>query len=82
MPKVTMIGAGSFVFARRLVTDLLTWPALQDATISLMDVDADKLDTMAALARRMVAQQGTGAQVHASTSLPEAPGGLPAFDYF
>ena len=72
MPQVTMIGAGSFVFARRLVTDLLTWPALQDSTISLMDVDPDKLETMAALARRMVAQQGTGAQVKATTSLPEA----------
>ena len=72
MPKVTMIGAGSFVFARRLITDLLTWPALQDSTIVLMDVNPDKLETMAALARRMVAQQGTGAHVKATTSLQEA----------
>jgi alpha-galactosidase len=67
-----MIGAGSFVFARRLVTDLLTWPSLQDSTISLMDVNPDKVNTMAALARRMVAQQGTGAQVKATTNLAEA----------
>jgi alpha-galactosidase len=67
-----MIGAGSFVFARRLVTDALTWPSLQDATIALMDLNQDKLDTMAALARRMVAQQGAGAQVEATTHLPEA----------
>ena len=48
MPKITVVGAGSFVFARRLVTDLLTWPALQDSTIALMDVNASKLKTMAA----------------------------------
>jgi alpha-galactosidase len=60
--KITIVGAGSYVFARRLVTDVLTWPALQDATIALMDVDPAKLATMAALARRMVAQQGAGAQ--------------------
>ena len=72
MPKVTVVGAGSFVFARRLVTDLLTWPSLQDSTIALMDLDASKLETMAALARRMVAQAGTQAQVQATTDLREA----------
>ena len=70
--KITVIGAGSFVFARRLVTDILTWPALRDATIALMDIDQDKLDTMAALARRMVAQAGTGATVESTTDLRTA----------
>ena len=72
MPKITVVGAGSFVFARRLVTDLLTWPALQDSTIALMDVNASKLKTMAALAERMVAQAGTQAQVEATTDLRQA----------
>jgi alpha-galactosidase len=70
--KVAIIGAGSFVFARRLVTDLLTWPSLQGATIALMDVDAGKLETMAALARRMVSQVGSGAQVQGTMDLREA----------
>lgn len=72
MPKITFIGAGSFVFARRLVTDVLTWPSLQDATIALMDINEDKLATMTALARRMVDQAGTGAQVEATTDLRAA----------
>jgi alpha-galactosidase len=72
MTKVSVIGAGSFVFARRLVTDLLTWPSLQDSTIALMDVDASKLETMTGLARRMVGQAGTGAHVQSSTDLREA----------
>jgi alpha-galactosidase len=70
--KIAIVGAGSFVFARRLVTDLLTWHSLQDSTISLMDIDASKLDTMAALARRMIAQVGTGAQVQPTVDLREA----------
>ncbi len=72
MPQIALVGAGSYVFARRLVTDLLTWPSLQDSTIALMDVDETKLETMAALARRMVAQAGTGARVKATTDLAAA----------
>ena len=70
--KITVIGAGSFVFARRLVTDVLTWPSLQDAAIALMDIDESKLSIMAALARRMVAQAGTGATVEGTTDLEAA----------
>jgi len=71
-PKITIIGAGSFVFARRLVTDVLTWPSLQDSTIGLMDIDASRLRTMAALARRMVDQVGTEARVESTTDLRTA----------
>jgi len=70
--KIAIVGAGSFVFARRLVTDVLTWPSLRDAHIALMDVDAAKLDTIAALARRMAAQVGSAARVTATTDLVEA----------
>ncbi len=28
MPKIALIGAGSVVFARRLTTDILSWPEL------------------------------------------------------
>jgi alpha-galactosidase len=72
MPKIALVGAGSYVFARRLVTDLLTWPSLQDATIALMDLDASKLETMDALARRMIAQAGTQARVESTTDLRAA----------
>jgi alpha-galactosidase len=72
MPKITVIGAGSFVFARRLVTDTLTWPSLQDSTIALMDIDESRLETMAALTRRMVDQAGTGAEVESTTELRAA----------
>ena len=49
MPKkITFIGAGSFGFTRGLVRDLLTLPltvpALADVTLSLMDVDPERLE--------------------------------------
>jgi alpha-galactosidase len=40
MPKITFIGAGSLVFTRNLTSDILLAPALQDSTITLMDIDA------------------------------------------
>ena len=43
MPKVALIGAGSVVFAKNLIGDILLFPELADAHIALMDVDADRL---------------------------------------
>lgn len=41
--KVTFIGAGSLVFTKNLVRDLLTFPAFEDITICLMDIDEERL---------------------------------------
>jgi alpha-galactosidase len=72
MPKLAVIGAGSFVFARRLITDMLTFPSLRDSEISLMDVNEEKLATMTRLAQRMVEQEKTDARVSGTTDLAEA----------
>ena len=42
MLKIAFIGAGSLGFTRELVRDILTFPLLKDAMISLMD-DAENL---------------------------------------
>ncbi len=44
MPKIAFVGAGSFGFTRNLVRDILTFPALADSTIALMDIDRERLD--------------------------------------
>lgn len=67
MPKITMIGAGSVVFARRLMIDILSWPELQDAEISLMDIDEERLELVGAFVRKAVAARGLGAKVGATT---------------
>jgi len=42
--KIAFIGAGSLGFTRGLVRDILTFPLLRDATISLMDINRERLD--------------------------------------
>jgi alpha-galactosidase len=44
MTKITFLGAGSLGFTAGLVRDILTFPLLADAHISLMDIDAERLD--------------------------------------
>ncbi len=44
MAKIAFIGAGSFNFTRTIVADMLRFPALQDTTFSLMDIDRERLD--------------------------------------
>ncbi|TML25953.1 MAG: alpha-glucosidase/alpha-galactosidase [Actinobacteria bacterium] len=42
--KVTLIGAGSTVFARTLISDVVSFPDLADGlTVALMDIDAERL---------------------------------------
>ena len=37
--KFAFIGAGSFGFTRELIRDILSFPALSDCTLALMDID-------------------------------------------
>ena len=46
MPKIAFVGAGSAVFTRNLVGDILSLPELRDTTtFALMDIDAERLRT-------------------------------------
>jgi alpha-galactosidase len=65
--KVAFVGAGSTVFTRNLVGDLLGMPELADATtIALMDIDAERLRASELVARRLVEAHGAGARVEAT----------------
>jgi alpha-galactosidase len=44
MTKITFIGAGSMIFTRNLVRDLLTFPLFADATLCLMDINPERLE--------------------------------------
>ncbi|MHB8065068.1 MAG: family 4 glycosyl hydrolase, partial [Ruminiclostridium sp.] len=43
MTKVTFIGAGSVIFAKQVMADILSFSELQDITFSLMDIDTERL---------------------------------------
>ena len=72
MAKVTFIGAGSTVFARNLLRDLFTFPELHDATISLMDIDADRLRDSELVARRVAKEAGACATIETTMDRKEA----------
>jgi alpha-galactosidase len=64
MPKVAFVGAGSTVFTRNLVGDLLRFRELADTTtLALMDIDAERLETSAEVARGLAAAVGAHARV-------------------
>ncbi len=44
MIKITFMGAGSTIFARNVLGDCMCTPALQNATISLYDIDSERLE--------------------------------------
>src|SRR5450759_915170 len=53
MAKITFIGAGSTVFAKNLLGDILSFPELSNATIALYDIDEERLKTTEKVARRI-----------------------------
>ncbi len=53
MPKITFIGAGSTVFAQNLLGDVLGFPELSDSTISLHDIDEERLRTTEIVAQKI-----------------------------
>jgi alpha-galactosidase len=68
MPKIAFVGAGSAVFTRNLVGDILSLPELRDtAEFALMDIDADRLDTAEVLTSRLIDAHGARARVSATT---------------
>ncbi|WP_020577608.1 alpha-glucosidase/alpha-galactosidase [Actinopolymorpha alba] len=67
MPKIAIIGAGGYVFPLRLIGDLLSFPALQDSTLALMDINAERLERTASAARELVAHHGLPARVDSTT---------------
>jgi alpha-galactosidase len=56
MTKITFIGAGSTIFAKNLLGDILSFPELTQSKICLYDIDSERLRETEALARIIVQQ--------------------------
>jgi alpha-galactosidase len=67
MPNITLIGAGSVVFTRNLCSDILLTPALQNATITLMDIDPGRLAQSRDLVQALIDGRRIDARVVATT---------------
>ena len=66
MTVIAFLGAGSVVFTRELLADILSFPELRDVTLSLHDIDPERLDTAEAIARRTAAQLGASPRIRVS----------------
>lgn len=53
MPKITFIGAGSTVFAKNLLGDILSYPELAESHIVLHDIDVERLHTSTIVAHKV-----------------------------
>jgi len=65
MPKIVFLGAGSTVFARNLLGDILSYPELADATIALYDIDAERLETTRLVGERLASAVGAHPKIEA-----------------
>jgi len=72
MTKITFIGAGSLGFTGELVRDILTFPLLENATISLMDIHAGRLEWAKKEVEKLIAAGNHPAKVEATLVRAEA----------
>ncbi len=75
MTKVTFLGAGSTVFARQLITDILHIEGLDEGTFALVDIDAPRLEMAHQLAEKLVARSNKNWKVQSSTDRREVLAG-------
>ncbi|MDR2536963.1 MAG: alpha-galactosidase [Treponema sp.] len=70
--KIVFIGAGSQVFTRNLSRDILSFPALSDATLVLVDIDMENLALAQAAVEKIVELGKYPAKVIATANRAEA----------
>ncbi len=75
--KIVFIGAGSFIFTRNLSRDILTFDALRDAELWLVDINPEHLEMARRMVQRYVDAGCYPATVHCTTDRREA---LPGAD--
>src|SRR5262245_29407314 len=74
-PKITIVGAGGYVFPTRLVIDILSFEALQESTIHLFDVNPRSLAKTVNNVRRVVAKNALPTRVEHGTNRRRALAG-------
>ncbi|MCJ7733832.1 MAG: alpha-glucosidase/alpha-galactosidase, partial [Anaerolineales bacterium] len=70
--KITLIGAGSSVFAKTILIDILSYPELSNSSIYLYDIDSKRLRNTQRILKDITDQHGVSPDLHISTNLPES----------
>ncbi|HUX51638.1 MAG TPA: alpha-galactosidase [Spirochaetia bacterium] len=71
MAKISIIGAGSAVFTKNIVVDILNIAALEAGTIALVDIDAQRLSLADKLVKKVIELTGKKWNVLSSTDRRE-----------
>jgi alpha-galactosidase len=72
MAKIVLLGAGSHTFSRNLITDVVSYPELRESTITLMDIEKEPLDLIAAFGKRLMKQYGFNTKIESTLNRREA----------
>ena len=72
MLKICFVGAGSSVFAKNLLMDILQNPELHDIELALFDIDADRLAVSQRMSENLVAQMKAPSRVVSYTDRKQA----------
>jgi alpha-galactosidase len=72
MTVIAFLGAGSVVFTRELLADILSFDELRDVTIALHDIVPERLETAELIARRTADQLGAKPVITASLDRRQA----------
>jgi len=70
--KIAIVGAGSTVFAKNIIGDVLSFPELADCTIALFDIDAERLATSKVVATKLASSVNAPATIEATLDRKEA----------
>ncbi|MBA3380112.1 MAG: alpha-glucosidase/alpha-galactosidase, partial [Chloroflexia bacterium] len=70
--KIAIVGAGSTVFAKNIIGDVLSFPELADCTIALFDIDPERLATSKVVATKLATSVNAPATIEATLDRREA----------
>ena len=71
-PRIAFIGAGSTVFMKNIIGDVLQRPALAGATIALMDINPERLKESEIVAGKIISTLGVNAKVETHSNQRKA----------
>ena len=70
-PRITIVGGGSTHWTPRLLVDFANTPSLQDADVTLVDIDAASLPPMVDFASRVAKLRDIGLSATSTTDLDD-----------
>ncbi len=72
MIKISLIGAGSVVFSKQLIADIVSFPEFSDCIFCLEDIDPERLSIIEKIAEMFVTQRGCSARIETCTTISDA----------